>query len=220
MTRIAKSIPLALALALGLLAAAAQAQDFSPEASFDLSDRSVRGNPEVTISVSQDEGEEELKSVLLRYPAGFKLATDAALMDGEQLGSGDITIDAGPRCAGAVGSAPINVAVDIIERDRTQDEIDHGVKAVYVVDLEPVTTIDLLVRGSRAQGWKLSGKIPSNDLTCPPFAFVATLFQRAADSGTRIIVNPSDAGRYVLSIRFNGLEGSHRTIRQTVRIHD
>ncbi len=210
---------LVLPLALGLVGDAAIAAEFTPTARFSLSSTRVRANPELTIAVAQDQGEEELKSVVLRVARGFRLAKDGRLQNGEQLGEGEISIHSGPRCAGApVGSAPITVPVDIVERDRTEQEREQGVKAVYVVDLEPVTTIDLLVRGSARNGWTLSGKIPANDLTCPPFSFEATLFRTAEESRTKIIVNPAQAGRYPLAVTFYGVDGSRKAITQRFRI--
>jgi hypothetical protein len=209
----------ALSLALALTANPAWAAEFSPTADLSLSSNRVRANPKLTIAVAQDMDEEELKSVILRVDEGFKLAKDGALEDGEELGSGDISIHAGPRCAGQTPvSGPVNVPVNIVERDRTQEEVNRGVKAVYVVDLRPVTTIDLLVKGSVQQGWTLKGTIPANELTCPPFSFEATIDKRAGTSGTKIVQNPGNAGRYSLSITFNGLDGSRKTVRQQVRI--
>lgn len=219
MGRIRWTALLTLPLALGLMADVALAAEFTPTADFTLSSTRVRGNPEMTVAVAQDQGEEELKSVVLRMARGFRLARDGQLQNGEQLGEGDISIHAGPRCAGApVGSAPVNVPVDIVERDRTEQEREQGVKSVYVVDLEPVTTIDLLVRGSARNGWTLSGKIPANDFTCPPFSLEATFFRTAEESGTKVIVNPSAAGRYPLAITFRGLDGSRSTTTERFRI--
>lgn len=206
------------AVALGMVSTAAAAA-FSPTIDFTLAPRKVKANPTLDVVVQQDTGEEELASVKLVIPAGFKLAQDAALENGEQLGEGDISIHAGPRCAGQSPlSAPVTVPVNIVERNRRSDEIADGVKAVYVVDLRPVTTIDLLVRGSASKGWTLTGQIPPNNFTCPPFTFDAMFFKKAEESGTKIIRNPGAAGRYTLKATFESLDGSKKTLKETVRI--
>lgn len=201
------------------LAFPAVAADFSPETKFTLKPRKVKANPEVTVKVAQDEGEEELAHVELTVPAGFGLPGDGAIDDGEVLGEGEIVIDAGPRCGGfPAGSVPFTVPVEIIERDRTQDEIAAGVKAVWVVDLRPVTTIDLLITGSRRKGWTLAGDIPQNGATCPPFSFEATINQKSSDTGRKIYKNPKKPGRYTFEAHYEGVDGSSSHIEQKVRI--
>jgi hypothetical protein len=213
------TILLATILAVGLAAQAALAVAFSPTANFTLSPRKTRANAQLRVKVAQNRGEEELARVRLSSPAGFKLATDRQLQNGEKLGDGEITIDAGPRCSGqAPISGPVVVPVNIVERNVTSRERSRGVKAVYVVDLRPVTTIDLLVKGSPRRGWVLEGNIPANGNTCPPFTFDATIFKRAAQSNAKIITNPRQAGRYRLSATFFGAQGGRRTVSETVRI--
>lgn len=208
----------AIAVAVGLLSPATAA-DFSPTISFDLSTKKVKANPAVGVVVQQDQGEEELATVILRFPKGFKLAKDGQLQNREQLGEGRISIHAGPRCNGqGPVSAPVVVPVNIVERNRTTREVADGVKAVYVVDLRPVTTIDLLVKGSAKKGWTLTGAIPANNFTCPPFTFDATIFDQAESSDTKIIRNPAAAGKYVLSATFVGISGSKSTTKKTVKI--
>ncbi|MGH2653156.1 MAG: hypothetical protein ACRDHV_02255 [Actinomycetota bacterium] len=208
----------AFALALGLLAPA-WAAEFSPTISFDLSTKKIKANPEVGVIVEQEQDEEELATVKLKFPKGYKLAKDGKLQNGEQLGEGQIRIDAGPRCNGQGPiSAPVTVPVNIVERNRTTKEVADGVKAVYVVDLRPVTTIDLLVRGSAKKGWTLTGAIPPNNYTCPPFTFDASIFKKAEATGTKIIRNPSKPGKYTLKATFTGIEGSKSTTKKTVKI--
>ena len=218
MRRTSLSTIIAIALALGLLSPAGAA-DFTPTISFDLSTKKVKANPEVGVVVQQDQDEEELATVTLKFPKGFKLAKDGGLENGDQLGEGQISIHAGPRCNGqGPVSAPVVVPVNIVERDRTTREVADGVKAVYVVDLRPVTTIDLLVKGSAKKGWTLKGPIPPNAYTCPPFTFDATIFDKAESSGTKIIRNPGRAGKYTLSATFVGVSGSKSTTKKTVKI--
>ncbi|MGH2710790.1 MAG: hypothetical protein ACRDH9_06270 [Actinomycetota bacterium] len=206
------------AIILGLVAEAG-AFDFSPTIDFTLGDKKANVNSTLRTVVKQDSGEEELKSVELKVPAGFSLALDQQLTDGETLGAGAITIDVGPRCRGVpAASAPANIPVNIVERNRRQPEIAADVKAVYVVDLRPVTTIDLLVTGSTDKGWTLFGNVPPNADTCPPFTFDATFRARAEDSETPILTNPQFGGDYKFEAKFVGLQGGVSDHEQTVKI--
>ena len=203
---------------LGLVGEAGAAADFSPTIKFELLDKKANVNAQLRIAVSQDTGEEELKNVELRVPAGFNLAVDQQLTDGETLAAGAITIDAGPRCRGLAGSAPANVPVNVIERNRRSSETQSGVAAVYVVDLRPVTTIELMVYGSSDRGWRLEGNIPPNDNTCPPLSLDVTFRQRAEDSGTPILTNPQYGGAYEFGATFNGLQGGTSITKESVII--
>jgi len=203
---------------LGLVGEAGAAAEFSPTIEFELLDKKANVNAQLRIAVAQDTGEEELKNVELRVPAGFNLAVDQQLTDGETLATGAIEIDAGPRCRGLVGSAPGTVPVNVIERNRRSSEIASNVVAVYVVDLRPVTTIELLMYGSSDKGWRLEGNIPPNDNTCPPLSLDVTFLQRADMSDTPIITNPQYGGAYEFSATFNGLQGGTSTTKQSVII--
>lgn len=196
----------------------AGAGNFSPATSFILSSRKTLANPWVTVRVAQDKGEEEISKVLLRVPPGFMIPADAAIRSGEQLGGGTIEIAAGPACAGGAGSMPFRTDVKIVERDRSPAERARGVFAVWVIDLRPVATIDLLIRGSRATGWQLSGTVPQNSLTCPPFVFQATLFQRSSQSNKMVFRNPAAPGRYVFQAIYVGARGSKAVNRQPIVI--
>ena len=203
------------------LVGSAVADDFSPKMRFGLNPAKVNSNPELTIVVEQDTGEDELGHVVLQVPAGFKLPTDAQIDNGDQLGSADLEIDAGPRCN---GSAPASVPAtfpdrSIIEQDRTDEQADSGVKAVWVVDLRPVTTIPLEVRGSPKKGWKLSGDIPANDFTCPPLVFDGVIFDKTATGGVPIVKTPAKPGRYTFKGTFESQTSpAVKTIKQTIKI--
>lgn len=205
----------------GLITAAAVpavGADFSPTTRFSLGSRKARANPSLKVLLRQGAGEEELAKVTLVLPAGFKLPRDRAIVNGEALGSGRIAITSGPGCAGGVGTGTATAPVRIVERDRTSGERARGVVAVWVVDLRPVTTVDLLVRGSVSRGWRLSGKIPQNQLTCPPFEFQATIQRKSSVSKTSLIRNPSLPGTYVLRAIYVSTEGSKDTTSQRIRI--
>lgn len=205
------------AVVVALLPNPAGGADFSPSIEFSLSDYTTGANPELAVQVAQDSGEEELDLVQITVPAGFTLATDEQLPNGTQIGGGDITIDVGPRCRGISPlSAPGNVGVRIVEQDRTPGEIADGVVAIYVVDLRPVTQVTLKVKGSPADGYTLTGNVPQNPDTCPPFTFSASFFKMAA--GTPVILNPKAAGSYTFKAHFVGLNGSISDDEQTVKI--
>ena len=198
----------------------ASAADFSPTGGFTLDPAKVNANPSVRIQIEQDTGEEELGHVVLQVPAGFKLPSDAKIADGSTLGTADLAIDAGPRCAGAgPASAPATFPDrSIIERDRTDEQADSGVKAVWVVDLQPVTSIPLEVKGSPRKGWKLEGDIPANQFTCPPIVFDGTINAESSD-GVPIFKNPGTPGRYIFKAIFSSQESpTTKTIKQTIRI--
>lgn len=202
-----------------VLATVASAADFSPSMTFELTDTKVGANPELKIHVSQDTGEEELAHVTLTVPKGFKLPQDAAIPNDTDLGVADIVIDVGPRCN---GQGPVSGPATfsdrrIYEKDRTDDQADRGVKAVWVVDLQPVTTIPLEVTGGKKVGWKLDGDIPANAFTCPPFSFDATIAAKAGE--VPIFLNPLKPGDRIFSGTFTSANSpAIVTIEQTVTI--
>lgn len=187
-----------------VLAQAAIAQEaFDVNVSFELSDTKVAANPAIKIHIDQPAGQPEMGHVTLRIPKGFKLPNDAKITNGDQLGTADLSIDVGPACSGAgAGTAPATFPDrTIFEQDRTDEQIDRGVKAVWVVDLRPVTTIPLEVTGSKKRGWKLDGDIPANDHTCPPIVFDAEIGPTST-AGVPILTNAAVAGDYVFKAIF------------------
>ncbi len=213
---------LAAAVSVVLVAGAAFALgEFAPAASFELSDTKTNGNPSLTIGVSQETGEEELDSVTLKLPKGFNLPTDDAIEDGETLGTADITIDVGVRCYDQ--AVPVSIPVpfsdkDIYEQDRTDEQVDEGVHSVWVVDLQPVTTIPLEVRGSIKKGWELSGNIPANPFTCPPFTFDAVILDKTA-GGVPIVTNPAKPGAKLFQATFISADsGTAYVVKQKIAI--
>jgi hypothetical protein len=202
-----------------LVAASAIAGNFKPLTAFKLSSSKAGANPALTVTVKQAAGEEEIKSVTFLIPAGFSVPSDAAIKDGDQLGEGTIDIAAGPQCAGApAGSVPFHTNVSIVERDRTADEKAQGVWSVWVVDLRPVTTIDLMIKGSVAKGWSLLAAVPANDFTCPPFTFTATVSDKSMNGKVPIFKNTKMPGSYIFQGVYESEQGSKYVARQTVRI--
>ena len=204
---------------LAALAFPAKAADFSPTIKFSLSSKKVKANPSMNIHVEQEDNEEELKHVTLALPAGFKLPTDAKIPDGDGLGSGEIVIHAGPGCSSGVpADAPITAPATLEERDRTDDEVDSGVRAVWVLDISGVTKIELAHTGSPFLGIKLDGDIPANANTCPPFEFDLTV-QDKSDSGVPILRNPRVPKRYVFKAEFLSQDSpAIARLRQAIRI--
>lgn len=177
---------------------------FDVNVSFELSDTKVSANPAIKIHIDQPAGQPEMGHVQLRIPRGFKLPLDAKIADGDQLGTADLSIDVGPACSGTgPGTVPATFPDrTIVERDRTDEQADRGVKAVWVVDLQPVTTIPLEVTGSARRGWKLDGDIPANDHTCPPIVFDAEIGPTST-GGVAILRNPKAPGDKIFRAIFN-----------------
>lgn len=222
--RTTKLVVTAACLLMGSLAAAlpAKAADFSPQIEFALSDTKVKANPQMTVHVEQDDDEEELAAVRLTIPKGFTLPGDEAIAAGDQLGSGEIVIQVGPECHPTAGVIPVSVAATLPatleEQDRTDDQADRGVAAVWVLDIQGVTRITLEVTGSVKTGWNLQGDIPANDFTCPPFSFDLTVNATSA-SGVPILVNPKKPGVKVFSATFTSADSpTELTITQPIRI--
>ena len=211
---------LLLALPLAVMGSAS-AGDFTPKMRFGLKPAKVNANPEFRILVEQDAGEEELGHVTLQVPAGFKLPTDKKIENGDKIGTADLQIEAGAKCAGAgpAGGPAMFPLRDIYEQDRTDEQADRGVKAVWVVDLRPVTTIPLEIKGSPRKGYKLDGDIPANQFTCPPLVFDGTIFSKSTIGRVPIVKTPGTPGRYTFKGTFHSQDSpTVKTIRQRIRI--
>ncbi len=195
--------------------------DFSPEMSFTLSDTKVNANPSMDIHVEQDPAEEELGHVTLRIPKGFNLADDEAIADGTTLGEGNINIHVGPSCHPSFPADGASVAADlpaeITEADRTDEQADAGVWAVWHVDVT-VTSFDLVITGSPTTGFVLDADIPGNDGSCPPLVFDAAIAP-ATEDGTAILTNPKKPGKKTFSGTFTTAESPTTvTITQVIKI--
>jgi hypothetical protein len=183
---------------------AAVAQDpFDVNVSIELSDTKVSANPAINLHIDQPAGQPEMGHVQLRIPKGFKLPGDAKIENGDQIGTADLSIDVGPACSGAgPGTLPATFpSRPILEQDRDDEQVDRNVKAVWVVDLQPVTTIPLEVTGNKKKGWKLDGDIPANDHTCPPIVFDAEIGPTST-GGVPILTNAAIAKDYVFRAIF------------------
>lgn len=190
---------LVLSLALGVTgSAAAQEANFSPKTTWELSDARVKANPQIKITVEQEDNEEEIAHVTLQVARGFKLAGDEAVPNGDQLGAGTIVIHAGPGCRPGFEAAPTapspEAPVGLREQDRTDEEVDSGVYAVWVLDLPPpIADIPLTITGAPSLGWKIEGDITPSDNTCPPLTLKLNINSQSA-SGVPLWINPSRVG--------------------------
>ena len=187
----------------------AHAGDFSPTISFELSDARVKANPQLTVKVAQEDGEEELSHVHLTIPKGFSLPPDEAIADGDQLGSGTININVGPGCRPGsptpTAKAPADLPATLKERDRTEEEQQAGIYAVWNLDVTAVK-IDLAITGSKKTGWVLDGDIPPNDNTCPPFSFELRINSQSTTGGVPILVNPKKPGKKTFTATFTSAD--------------
>ncbi len=213
-----------LALALPAGGAIADQGDFSPVATFELSDTRVKANPQLKLHVEQEDNEEELARVSLTIPKGFSLPTDEQIPGGDQLGAGEIVIHVGPGCRpgpegqGTPTAASAPLPATLAEVDRTDEQADRGINSVWNLDISGVTDIFLEVTGSKKLGWKLEGDVPPNDNTCPPFSFDLNVNSQSA-SGVPIIVNPKKPGKAKFSGSFYSLNSpTIVTIDQVIKI--
>jgi hypothetical protein len=214
----------ALVASLALMGGAAYgAGDFSPEMTFEISDTKVGGNPELSIHVEQDSAdEEEMGHVTLGIPKGFNIAADDAIPTDTALGTGDIVIRAGTTCRNDQANA-IPLSVDaplpatLKELDRTDEQADRGVHAVWLLDITTVAKITLEVTGSPKAGWKLDGDIPANDNTCPPLVFDMTVNALAGE--VPIVTNATKPGAKTFYGTFTSQESpAVETIKTKIKL--
>jgi hypothetical protein len=209
--------------ALLVLGGSAFAQgDFSPTIEFSLSDARVKANPQMNVKVVQEEGEEELSHVTLTVPKGFKLPPDSAIENEDELGEGTININVGPGCrpgspSGAL-KAPMDLPATLREKDRTEEQAQSGIYAVWNLDISGVTSIDLSITGSTKTGWKLDGDIPPNDNTCPPFSFELNINSQSA-AGVPVLINPKKPGKKIFTATFTSADSPQTiTLKQPIVI--
>jgi hypothetical protein len=221
--RTVRKLSAALLVLVLVLPGIAAAGDFSPKMSFKLSNRTIKKNSAMKVHVEQEDGEEELAHVTLGIPAGFRIPKDAQIENGDVLGSGEIFIEAGPGCSpGPEGAIPLttqaHLPASLEEADRTDEQVDAGVWAAWVLDIQGVTKINLTITGNPSRGFKLDGDIPPNNYTCPPFVFDLTI-EKKSQGGVPILINPKVPDRYIFSSKFQSLDsGAIVTIRQAVKI--
>jgi hypothetical protein len=203
---------------LTIQATPANAADFSPSADYhlcteDSGAQCVHGYDtdsavQFRIELAQDEGEEEIQHIRLEFAPGFRFPTDEDLENGERLGTAHIETAAGPGCMGAVGTVPIAIDGHFEERDRTEDEINDGVRVVFRLNLDPTPPIDIKVYGNERNGHRVEAALEDRSATCPTFSFNGTFFAQSEGSGTPLLRTPAKPGKYSLKAIFTGTQES------------
>jgi hypothetical protein len=190
---------MALLVPASLLAPVAQAK-FAPKFTVSLSDTKVAGNPSMTFHLEFAEDDDEIGLFTGYIPKGFTIATDEQIPDDEEIGSGTINIRGGIDCRpGPEGAIPLGANVEGIpatfyEKARTDEEIDDGVIAVWLLDLEPLNRVRLRVKGSPLTGYTIAGAPDPSDNTCNPLMADLTI-NSTSESGVKIMTNPIKAGK-------------------------
>lgn len=172
--------------------------DFSPQFSLKVSDKKVKGNPALDIHLEFDADDEEIGNFMMDFPKGYKVASDAKVPDDEVIGTGTVTIEGGPGCNPAgegLPTAPVSIPATIYERARSDEELDAGVHAVWLLDLEPLNRVRLLVTGSKKSGWHIEGAPTPSDQTCNPLIVDLTINDKS-ESGVALVTNPKKPDTY------------------------
>ena len=197
---------LALAAALAVAGAGTASAKFAPTFELTVSPTKVGANPTLTTKLRFAEDDEEIGLYTLQVPPGYVIAGDDLVPDvparpgrpqGDLLGSGSVTIDAGPGCNPRfpVSSAhrPVTIAAKIYERPVTPEEKGTGAVAAWVLDIEPLNRVRLLVKGSPARGYTVSGAPTPSDNTCNPLA-VDLSINGVTEAGVKLLTNPTTPG--------------------------
>ena len=210
-----KKVLLASAVVSMLIAGVAQAA-FAPKFALKVSDTKVGANPTLDIHLEFSAEDEEIGNFQMLLPKGFNIAADDDIANGQALpgplaakanqeviGAGTVKIEAGVACRpgpeGAIpASAPVTIDATIYEVARSDDEIDAGVHAVWLLDIEPANRVRLLVKGSPTTGWLIEGAPSPSDQTCNPLT-VDLKINGKSESGVPLITNPTKAGKKVIT---------------------
>jgi hypothetical protein len=186
-----------MALVFGLVGTSYADDGFAPKFTVGLSNTKVKGNPDLNFHLEFAEDDEEIGLFTGYLPKGFKVAPDSAIENNEEIGGGDITIAAGPGCHPSSPSdqakSNMPVSATFEEKDRTDEEADSGVHAVWFLNLEPLNRVRLLVTGSPTAGWKVEGAPTPSDWTCNPLVVDLTINAKS-ESGVAIVKNPKKPG--------------------------
>lgn len=173
--------------------------DFSPQFTLKVSDKKVKGHPALDIHLEFDSEDEEIGNFIMMFPKGYGVASDAKITDDEEVGSGSVTIEAGPGCHPTAGdipvTGPVTLPATIFEKARSDEEADAGVHAVWLLDLEPLNRVRLLITGSKKTGWRVEGAPTPSDNTCNPLVVDLTINDQSA-SGVPLVTNPRTPGIY------------------------
>jgi len=197
----------------GLIAPACAGAAFDPTIQISLSTHQAGANPRVDFRFVQDAGEEQIDELTFRFPRQFRIPPDASIAAGENLGYGRFTTGVAPVCG-----APFEATFDatLYERDRTEEEIQNGVWAVWVADLGPVE-VEFPWTRLASGNWRAITDIPTSPLVCPPVTLTSTVNQ-TSEGGTVILQNPRKPGTYTTRLIARSVQGSQLEVRQTVKI--
>lgn len=168
--------------------------DFTPVYKFSLSETKVNANPQLTFHLEFDRDDEEIGMFTGTLPRGFRIATDEAIANDEEIGAGQITIAGGPGCrpGSPTPDARVPATINAVfkEKDRTDAEIDEGVWAVWFLDIEPVNRVRLLVKKDPVTlGWTVSGAPDPGDNTCNPLTADLNIYPKS-EGGVPVVMNP------------------------------
>ena len=195
-TRVAMVV--VMALVFGMVGTSHADDGFAPKFTVSLSDTKVKGNPDLSFHLEFAAEDEEIGLFTGYLPKGFKVAPDAAIENDEEIGGGNIDIAAGPGCHPSSPSdqpkSQLPVSATFLEKDRTDEEADSGVHAVWFLDLEPLNRVRLLITGSPKLGWKIEGAPTPSDWTCNPLIVDLTINAKSA-SGVPIVKNAKKPGK-------------------------
>ena len=224
---------LALAAAVVLAGAGTATAKFTPTFELEVSPTKAGANPTLTTKLRFAEDDDEIGLYTLEVPAGYVIASDGQVPDvparpgrpqGDLLGSGSVTIDAGPGCNPSfpVRSAhkPVTIAAKIYERPLTPAETGSGAIAAWVLDIEPLNRVRLLVKGSTAKGYTVSGAPSPSDNTCNPLA-VDLSINGVTEAGMKLLTNPSNPGPRTFKATIKSQDGkasvSYKKVVTTTR---
>jgi hypothetical protein len=200
-------------LAAGLAAPGLASGAFAPTVRFAPGSLKAGANPKVDFRIAQQAGEEPVSKVTFLMPRGFRFPSDAALADGEILGSGQFTTAMAPLCSASMQQSFDSVAK---ERDRTQEDIQQGVWDVWVVDLG-VAHVDLVFTRLPKGDWRAVAVVPTNPLVCPPDVLAASLNRVSSGSHTAIWGNPRKPGVYTIKSILESPAGTKYIVKQRLR---
>ncbi len=211
---------LALAAAVAVLGAGAASAKFAPTFELRVSPTKINANPTLTTKLRFAGDDDEIGLYTLFVPAGYRIAGDDQIPDvparpgrpqGDLLGSGSVTIDAGPGCRPGfpVRSAhrPVTIGAKIYERPLTTQEKSAGAVAAWVMDIEPLNRVRLVIKGSPAKGYTVSGAPTPSDNTCNPLAVDLTI-NGVSEAGMKVMTNPSKPGRRTFRAVIQNQEGT------------
>jgi hypothetical protein len=203
----------AASVVMGLIAPASAGAVFDPTIQISLSTRQTGANPRIDFSFVQDAGEEAVDELTFNLPRRFRIPRDASIATGENLGQGKLTTGLTPLC-----SAAFQGTFDAIlyERDRTAEEIQQGLWAVWVADLGPVEVVFPWTRLASGR-WRAITDIPRSPLVCPPVTLNSTVNKTSAESGTVISRNPRKPGTYTVRFIAWSVEGSRHEVKQRIK---